>query len=1001
MAEHWEVMSSDERLDDRSASGVTESFDDVASKKKKSFHPIRRLKRFFTHSSGNSQNRSGDSGSSSSVLLKANSTTDVVIGAEVPVGDDSGCLQKHSKQISISADSIFSVEKTTDQCTDQCPNVSTISSEAVLCSNGDWRTSTLLQHEDDITGLLPNARTSIVKHSQKCLDSDLYEAEEDFFKDSWMISSELSLFTREADDGTDEASFQKEIDLNLVKRNSSLTSSAAVHRLAIKPKGKRISSIYQQKLNCASSIESQKSVLLFSPVKKENFPNVKVGDQESIRTSEVTGAHSGATSHRRESAELEGVEKTQAVDREELEKIGSNLVDGENILAKSIDTNDSSKTFSSRLSGVESHLATSDLVKLEEKELTFGGKTEKEILTEICGVRSKEKSMTTEETDNFNEQILISANVATDDKPNFNEILMPQLSPTTEIFTDSASSEQPQTASVAAAAAVVRRQKVGRVALPSAEEIQVMAVKRQSCAFSTETEQSGEERPTSKRYSVSLVDRQQLPLAKASADSELTQMFSKFQRRSSQKKQVGEKESKKIHLTESTDEGREEQSCNTMVAVAKTAGQVNEQHIDKIESRVGVGKTDVILTSAESIADVQVNSSLANKNGRSEGGNRMNRSIGRYLPATDSVRPAKIRREVEIKGVENAESNNNNEKKTGETSGLNRAKAGETGNELDKGKTKHLNRTTEDTKGSAADQLKGDKTKSVKKSCSISYKATASALSKSPVTGQSPGDKARPSSQSEMAEPTVEAAPKTNSTQAWRRGSLTYTNLKTSTVPVSDSSGYLAANTAGNAAAVMGQQPPRDMQCKTTTAAAAAVPVTMQLCSTVRSVRSGPSGAYGPCHASSPAETLSANRHEPSGATSVLISVPKIISPRAMHGNLKPVNVAEEMAKAKLLRESKEEVNISPSSQSSGNNISTTDTEALSSAIQSSRKDCATLGASPPKSTSPIRPAGAARNPHGKPSQEDGRLEWMGMVRQKTKAWTEGKMEDLEKASCK
>lgn len=45
----------------------------------------------------------------------------------------SGCLQKHCKQISISADSIFSVEKTTDQC----PNVSTISSEAVLCSVSD------------------------------------------------------------------------------------------------------------------------------------------------------------------------------------------------------------------------------------------------------------------------------------------------------------------------------------------------------------------------------------------------------------------------------------------------------------------------------------------------------------------------------------------------------------------------------------------------------------------------------------------------------------------------------------------------------------------------------------------------------------------------------------------------------------------------------------------------------------------------------------------------
>lgn len=571
---------------------------------------------------------------------------------------------------------------------------------------------------------------------------------------------------------------------------------------------------------------------------------------------------------------------------------------------------------------------------------------------------------------------------------------MPQLSPTTEIFTDSASSEQPQTAIVAAAAAaVVRRQKVGRGALPSAEEIQVMAVKRQSCAFSTESEQSGEERPTSKRYSVSLVDRQHLPLAKVSADSELTQMFSKFQRRSSQKKQIGEKESKKIHLTESTD-GREEQSYSTMVAVAKTAGDVDELHIDKIESRVGVGKTDVILTSADSIADVQVNSSLANKNGRSEGGNRMNRNIGRYLPATDSVKPAKIRSEVEIKGVENAEGNNNNEKKTGETSGLSRAKAGETGNEMDKGKSKHLNRTTEGTKGSAADQLKGGRTKSVKKSCSISYKATASALSKSLTAGQSPSDKARSSSQSEMAEPTVEAAPKTNSTQTWRRGSLTYTNLKTSTVPVSDSSGYLSANTAGNVATATGQQPPRDMQCKTT----AAVPVTMQLCSAVRSVRSGPSGAYVPSHALSPSETLLADRPEPCSA-SVLISAPKIISPpRAMHGNaIKPVNATEEMAK---LTESKQEVNISPNSQLSGN-ISTKDTKARSSPIQSSRKDCATLGASPPKSTSLIRPAGAARNPHGKPSQEDGRLEWMGMVRQKTKAWTEGKMEDLEKASCK
>lgn len=162
--------------------------------------------------------------------------------------------------------------------------------------------------------------------------------------------------------------------------------------------------------------ESQKSPLFHPLVKKENFPNAKVGDEEIIRISEVTGTHSGATSLGRESTELQRVEKTRDVDREELEKISPNSVDGENILAKSSDANDSSKTFFSRLGGVESHLATSDLVKLEDKELTFGGKTEKEIATEISRIQSKEKSMTTEETDNI-QQNLISADVTSDDKP--------------------------------------------------------------------------------------------------------------------------------------------------------------------------------------------------------------------------------------------------------------------------------------------------------------------------------------------------------------------------------------------------------------------------------------------------------------------------------------------------------------------------------------------------------------------------------------------------------
>jgi len=56
-------------------------------------------------------------------------------------------------------------------------------------------------------------------------------------------------------------SLRDDLDLNLVQRHSSLSSSAAIHRLAVRPKGKRGLSTYQQKLNATSLVSSSVSAL--------------------------------------------------------------------------------------------------------------------------------------------------------------------------------------------------------------------------------------------------------------------------------------------------------------------------------------------------------------------------------------------------------------------------------------------------------------------------------------------------------------------------------------------------------------------------------------------------------------------------------------------------------------------------------------------------------------------------------------------------------------------
>src|SRR6218665_2986567 len=125
-------------------------------------------------------------------------------------------------------------------------------------------------------------------------------------------------------------------------------------------------------------------------------------------------------------------------------------------------------------------------------------------------------------------------------------------------------SQVPAMQTVVPLSVVVVRQKPPRSVVPSAQEIQEMAARRQTLAFSGDSG-SGAEKPVSKRSSMVIPDRPLNPVE--TENTELAQMFSKFQRRSSQKRQPEAEDSRPVE--ENNNSGRASENVSQIATDSK------------------------------------------------------------------------------------------------------------------------------------------------------------------------------------------------------------------------------------------------------------------------------------------------------------------------------------------------------------------------------------------------------------------------------------------------
>jgi len=275
--------------------------------RKKAFNPIKSLKKLFTGSNRRALTAAEREGEEfDATVYKARSTTDV-IGAVLTAEqsfttDDDEDDDKNrrlssisTKQLSMSADSIFTADKlqpvkyatqpvahtaphvapsvahstqsvahSTRPLTHPAPHVAQPAVQPVVHQQVSGQAQSHITNTPalDKRTVLDN-RLSVHSVDNSTQDNDM---EEDFFKDKWHSSVNASETVKDKEEEIQQqqqsVTGEQEVDFSVVRRHASLKSSAVAHRLAVKPKNKRVASLHQHKIQQAASLAHDRPAVL-------------------------------------------------------------------------------------------------------------------------------------------------------------------------------------------------------------------------------------------------------------------------------------------------------------------------------------------------------------------------------------------------------------------------------------------------------------------------------------------------------------------------------------------------------------------------------------------------------------------------------------------------------------------------------------------------------------------------------------------------------------------
>ena len=586
-------------------------------------------------------------------------------------------------------------------------------------------------------------------------------------------------------------------------------------------------------------------------------------------------------------------------------------------------------------------------------------------------------------------------------------------------------SQVPAMQTVVPLSVVVVRQKPPRSVVPSAQEIQEMAARRQTLAFSGDSG-SGAEKPVSKRSSMVIPDRPLNPVE--TENTELAQMFSKFQRRSSQKRQPEAEDSRPVE--ENNNSGRASENVSQIATDSKLvfAQTASKEQASLAKAMTGVKNSGKLVeVSSQATGGSPVGVSIANQEGR----------------VTNSAKCAE--KKVEKSAVSNENSTSRGSEKRAEK---NKERSVEKTAEKNKERSieKAMEKNTE-FKVEAVDQKEAsvmlnkseivknigtplsasdEKTKGVKKAYSISYKTTKSAAEKS-VQGTAAMLKTRSSSQSEPSDGGAEVPTKTPLLQTSRRGSFTYSHksdgrTKAPPAPSSSEISSLTESVAGTASDDNGrtmdtQYKPPSITTPTTRPPSRPGTVLSNPGMVATGSRMVPFGSGTvPAETETPVPSGCGTVPSSSGIASTRVAttpdrvttvplgsrvVPRVI---VGPGTVRPTGISGATPKESVIPVAPQVIPTTDRS-SKGAKVLTNASEMSGHPASSSKASEGTptnrdASQPTPKAAAPsIRPTGGQRIPAVK--EGENLVEWVGVARQKKRAWKEGKIDIAEKVeSC-